>query len=168
MDAVNNDLSVRMSNIDLGGVGSLQMLYATLQLAQSGQAKDDAMAYIEKIQNNQAKQEECAEMIRRAQALQNTAGEDGATDMPADMVKFYNDNGIDYDKTATGRRYHNKDEWDFNIQQLTGLRDQLGTSTQQDMVFVNDFMGQYNSLIQGANSTIQQANQTLQALAAAR
>jgi hypothetical protein len=36
------------------------------------------------------------------------------------------------------------------------------------MVFVQDFMGQYNSYLQGANSVIQQSNQTLAELAKAR
>jgi hypothetical protein len=32
------------------------------------------------------------------------------------------------------------------------------------MVFVQDFMGQYNSYLTGANTAIQQANQTLQTI----
>jgi hypothetical protein len=36
------------------------------------------------------------------------------------------------------------------------------------MVFVQDFMGQYNSYLQGSNSVIQQSNQTLAELARAR
>jgi hypothetical protein len=36
------------------------------------------------------------------------------------------------------------------------------------MVFVQDYMGQYNSYLQGANSVIQQSNQTLAELARAR
>ena len=50
----------------------------------------------------------------------------------------------------------------------SAYRDQLGTDTQQLMVFVQDYMGQYNSYLQGANSAIQQGNQTLQALATGR
>jgi hypothetical protein len=46
--------------------------------------------------------------------------------------------------------------------------DALGTDTQQKMVFVQDYMGQYNSYLQGANSVIQQSNQTLGELARAR
>jgi pantothenate kinase-related protein Tda10 len=54
------------------------------------------------------------------------------------------------------------------INSLKAHLDQLGTNTQQKMVFVQDFMGQYNSYLQGANSAIQQSNQTLADLARLR
>ena len=61
-----------------------------------------------------------------------------------------------------------KDEWNVAIQSLQAHLDTLGTNTQQLMVFVQDFMGQYNSYLQGANSAIQQSNQTLAELARVR
>ena len=61
-----------------------------------------------------------------------------------------------------------KDEWEVAITSLKAHLDQLGTDTQQKMVFVQDFMGQYNSYLQGANSAIQQGNQTLAELARVR
>ncbi|MDR0672097.1 MAG: hypothetical protein LBF93_00240 [Zoogloeaceae bacterium] len=64
-------------------------------------------------------------------------------------------------------RRHNKDEWEVAITSLQARMDSLGTDTQQKMVYVQDFMGQYNSYLQGANSVIQQSNQTLAALAKA-
>ena len=64
-------------------------------------------------------------------------------------------------------RRHNKDEWEVAIASLQARMDALGTDTQQKMVYVQDFMGQYNSYLQGANSVIQQSNQTLSALAKA-
>jgi hypothetical protein len=36
------------------------------------------------------------------------------------------------------------------------------------MVFIQDFMGQYNSYLSGANSAVQSSNQTLQTLATGR
>ena len=39
------------------------------------------------------------------------------------------------------------------------------TNTQQEMVYVQDYMGQYNSYLQGANTQIANSNQTLTNLA---
>lgn len=174
VNSTNNVTNI-MNDLDLGPTDSLQFMFAKLQLAQAQIAKDGAMQNIEKIQNSQAESAECAEMIKRAMELQNEAkakGEDACTEMPADMVAYFKKHDITPEQTTAGDgpadNWHNKDEWDYNIQQLTALRDQLGTDTQQLMVFVQDFMGQYNSYIQGANSAIQQGNQTLQTLATVR
>ncbi len=169
MSQVNNtSLSGIMNSIDLGPTQSLQMLFAKLNLAQAQLAKNGAMDNIKKIQDSQEAQKECAAMIQKARELQNTAKtNNGCTDMPADMRNFFTKNNLKWD-SAGGDFKHNKDEWDYNIQQLTSYRDQLGTDTQQLMVFVQDFMGQYNSYLQGANSAIQQGNQTLQSLATGR
>ena len=43
--------------------------------------------------------------------------------------------------------------------------EELGTNTQQEMVYVQDYMGQYNSYLQGANTQIANSNQTLTNLA---
>ena len=107
---------------------------------------------------------------------------------PADE-KFLKDNGIAFDTTGNDRA-HNPTEWAFNIKQmekrlatlkpytagdleviaqsLKSSLDHLGTDTQQKMVFVHDFMGQYNSYLQGVNSLLQQAKQTLAELARLR
>ncbi len=49
---VSNDsssLAVRMSEIQMGPAGGIQMLFAMLQLAQAGICKDQAEAYMDKI-----------------------------------------------------------------------------------------------------------------------
>jgi EspA-like secreted protein. len=112
-----------------------------------------------------------------------------ASMMDAEVAKFLRDHGVAYD-TYGNDLANNSREWDYNIQQLdayiatlkpytaedldvvvTSLQsrlDQVGSNTQQLMVFVQDFMGQYNSYLQGSNSVIQQANQTLGELARVR
>lgn len=168
MSQVNKtSLSGIMDSIDLGPTQSLQMLFAKLNLAQAQLAKNGAMDNINKIQKSQEAQKECAAMIAKARELQNTAKNSGATDMPADMKAYFQKNGLKWD-TKGDDDHHNKDEWEYNIQSLTAYRDQLGTDTQQLMVFVQDYMGQYNSYLQGANSAIQQGNQTLQSIATGR
>ncbi len=86
------------------------------------------------------------------------------TAIPPDIKKFMEDNGLALDK-ANGSQYFDKDGWEVNITSLRNYQEQLGADTQQKMVFIQDFMGQYNSYLQGANSAIQQSNQTLTAIA---
>jgi len=62
----------------------------------------------------------------------------------------------------------NKEQWETVTASLKAYLDTLGTNTQQKMVFVQDFMGQFNSYLQGANTAIQQSNQTLAELARLR
>ena len=111
-----------------------------------------------------------------------------ASMMTAEDEKFLKDHGIKFD-TRGNDRAHNPTEWAYNIGQIKAyitdhtpkaedydtvvksLQDRantVGTNTQQLMVFVQDYMGQYNSYLQGTNSVIQQANQTLGELARVR
>ncbi len=86
------------------------------------------------------------------------------TAIPPEIKKFMEDNGLALDKANDGR-FFDKDGWEVNITSLRNYQEQLGTDTQQKMVFIQDFMGQYNSYLQGANSAIQQSSQTLTAIA---
>ena len=68
MSQVNatNSLSQIMADIDLGPSGSIQFLFAKLQMAQSQICKNEAESYMKQIETIQEEQKECAEMIERA------------------------------------------------------------------------------------------------------
>ncbi|WP_300717887.1 USH1C-binding protein 1 [uncultured Desulfovibrio sp.] len=87
-----------------------------------------------------------------------------ATFMSQEMVDYMDANGLAYDKTGNNHS-HSADEWDVAITALESRLEELGTNTQQEMVYVQDYMGQYNSYLQGANTQIANANQTLTNLA---
>ena len=55
--------------------------------------------------------------------------------------------------------------YDALIETLKSKQEQCGTDIQQKMVFVQDWIGQYNAYQQGASTAISQANQTLTSLA---
>ena len=59
----------------------------------------------------------------------------------------------------------NKAEWDKVIAQLQTKMDTVGANIQTKMVQLQDFMGQYNSYMQGANTAISTSNQVLTSLA---
>ncbi|NLV95708.1 MAG: hypothetical protein GX043_00005, partial [Desulfovibrionales bacterium] len=60
---------------------------------------------------------------------------------------------------------HNNDEWEYNLKSLTNYQEQIGSKTQTLMVYLQDFIGQYNSFLQGANTAIANANQVLTSIA---
>ena len=158
-------LSEVMNNIDLGPTTGIQMMFAKLQLAQSQLCKNQAESYMKQIEDIQSEQKKCAEMISKARELQNKAKtDDTTTEMPADMVEYFKKNGLKWETTGSDN-LHNKDEWDYNLKSLTNYQEQIGNSVQTKMVYLQDFIGQYNSYLQGANTQIANANQMLTNLA---
>ena len=174
MSQVNNStsLSAILDTIDLGPTGSVQMMFAKLQLAQSEICKSQAESYMNQIEQIQAEQEECAKMIEQARELQNNAKngtgdcpwDKNASMMPQEMADYFKERGLSYDTTGNDLA-NNPDEWDYNLKSLTNYQEQIGNKTQTLMVYLQDFIGQYNSYLQGANTQIANANQTLTNLA---
>ena len=104
-------------------------------------------------------------MIEMARKLQNEAKtDDKCTEMPEEMVAYFEEHGLS--EEVTGKDHlHNSDEWDYNLKSLTNYQEKIGNKTQTLMVYLQDFIGQYNSYLQGANTQISNANQTLTNLA---
>ena len=153
---------------------SLQLRFAQMQMALAETAKTGAMDYMNAIENIQKEQQEVAKYLQEARQLQADAkaGAPNAlkgkyTAMPKDMKAYMDANGLAYDKTGNDD-WHSADDWEVAITSLKARQDSLGTNTQQMMVYIQDFMGQYNSYLQGANSSVQQSNQTLADLARLR
>ena len=169
MSQVNatNSLSQIMADIDLGPTGSVQFMFAKLQLAQSQICKNEAESYMKQIETIQEEQELCAKMIEEARKQQNEAkagGEKHATAMSPEMQKFFTDRGLSFDQTGNNNT-HNADEWDYNLKSLTNYQEQIGNKTQTLMIYLQDFIGQYNSYQEGAMSAISAATQTLRSIA---
>jgi hypothetical protein len=176
LDAARLSGSSSVGTIDVNNIGggSVQLMFAKLQLSLAESSKSNAMEYIKDIQKTQEEQKQLAAMLQQARqlqadakALKDSGNSSPWTEMPADMKAYMDKNGLAYDRSQNDN-YHTKDEWEVAITSLQARMDSLGTDTQQKMVFVQDFMGQYNSYLQGANSVIQQSNQTLAELAKAR
>jgi hypothetical protein len=162
-----------MKSIDLGpGTQSIQFQFARLQLLLSELNKSKATSYMDEISTSQEEAKKCAKMIQDALKLKGLGRwtsdatgtnyeEPGATyNREAKAIKAYCEaNGITFTVAL------NANNWETIISSLKSHQETLGTDTSQKMVFVQDFMGQYNSYLTGANTAIQQANQTLQTIA---
>ena len=180
-----NSLRTMTNSIDLGPTGSIQFQFAKLQMALSQMAKTSAMNYIEEIQNSQEEQKKIAALLDYARTGQAAAKEgkgnagktgDGVEtivnekcwEMTSEQRALMEKHGLSGSANSDGDYRYGADESEIVIQALKAKLDELGSSTQQNMVFVQDFMGQYNSYLQGSNAAIREGNQTLSSIANSR
>ena len=174
----SSSLSEIMDTIDLGPTGSVQMMFAKLQLAQSEICKNQAESYMKQIDSGRAgtvRQDDRrgaqlpADGRRRkgrgAKSISGTttSGKD-CYPMSQELVDFMSERGLSFPNDDKDYIL-GKDEWDYNLKSLTNYQEQVGNKTQTLMVYLQDFIGQYNSYLQGANTQIANANQTLTNLA---
>ena len=163
---------------ELGPTTSLQLMFAKLQLELAGTAKTQAMDKMDAIAKAQDEQKLVSQLLNEARQAQADGGTGvGMTSingvmvtgkdcypMSQEMVDYMDAHKLAY-PNGDGDYILGKDEWDVAITSLESRLEELGTGTQQEMVYVQDYMGQYNSYLQGANTQITNANQTLTNLA---
>ena len=149
--------------------GSPQLALAMLQMELAKTNKDQALSGIKEIEGEQAKKKEIADVLN--QAREYKASPDRYTKDAGG--KPYTDPAFNKKVEAMGLTVpntpkdtdKNKAEWDKLIAQLQTKMDTVGANIQTQMVQLQDFMGQYNSYMQGANSAIATSNQVLTSLA---
>lgn len=192
MSQVNFSSTSAVSFGELGPTMSLQLMFAKLQLELATTAKSQAMNKMDAIAKVQDEQQLVSRLLNEARQAKADAksgieagkqsetythkyGDEKTKDwtekntknctlMSREMVDYMDAHNLAYDKT--GKDYnHNAEEWDVAITALESRLEMLGTNTQQEMIYVQDHMGQYNSYLQGANTQIANSNQTLTSLA---
>ena len=157
--------SISGSDLGVCGTTSLQFMFAQLQMELAEAAKTSAMDRMNEIQKSQDERKLVSKYLNECrQAQADAQSGNKCTAMSDECVKYMNEHGLAYDKTGNDN-LHNKDEWKVAITALEGRLDEIGSDTQQQMVYVQDYMGQYNSYLQGANTQISNGNQTLTSLA---
>lgn len=171
--------------------GSIQFIYAQLQMELAQSNKQAALDKIDGIRESQAESARLTEAINNlrnckqyigdkdsdylkiggvpanasneqleAAKTEDAQGNDKARQMYFDAAQVCNDYGIDYaDNKIT------KADIDTMIASLEAAQEEMGSDIQQEMVFIQDYMGQYNSYTQGASSAISQASETLKTVA---
>ena len=149
----------------LGTANSIQFAYARLQLAQSQICQNSAKNYMDQIEQIQELQAQIADMVSQARNLQNEADASGKyTEMPKEMIEFFEQHGLTWNEKGNDYR-HDKDQWTENIKSLTNYQETVGNKTQTLMVYLQNFIGQYNSYLEGANAAVSAGIQTLTAVA---
>lgn len=136
---------------------SMQLLFAKLQLEMSNKTKTQSEKYMNEIAALQQQQKLTAAFIQEARTLklQNTKL------MPDTMKVFMQQQKLHFPKNGMGLT---EDDWDNVIISLENYQVYLGQKVQQQMVFVQDYIAQYNSYIQETRTQISNADQLLQSL----
>lgn len=142
---------------------SVQQLFAQLQLEMAQAVRDSAQASIEQIQAQQELSSTCTQYINEARNIQSGLRKASDTAaVPADMLAFLQEHSL-YVPTDPDKA--DAESWKAIISALESFQESIGQSTQQQMVYVQDYIGQYNSYTQGAASAITEANEVLKGLA---
>ena len=169
MSQVNGATSTQSVFGTFSAAGSPQLALAMLQMNLAKTNKESALGGIKEIENEQAKKKEIADILNQAREYKASeyrytkdAGGQPYTD--PEFNKKVEAMGLSVPNTPKDTD-KNKAEWDKLIAQLQTTMDTVGANIQTQMVQLQDFMGQYNSYMQGANSAISQSNQVLSGLA---
>ncbi len=149
---------------DLGPDHSLQIMYAKMQLELSNIAKEQAQGVMEEVAALQEEQKQVSNFLNTARQLQNESKENQTSRMPDDMYAYINENNLGYDKSGDAMLLTDE-EWDTVIVLLENRLTELGTETQQKMVYIQNLMGQYNYYLQGTNTQTPNSSQVITSLA---
>ena len=171
METVNLNRTSDVGGALLENTGrSPQLAFALLQMELAKSNKEAAMQGIKEIEAVQAKKAEMAEYLNQAREYRSSSERytKDAGGQPYTSKEFNNyiekELGLSVPNTPKDTE-KNKAEWDTLIAQIQTKMDTVGADIQTKMVQLQDYMGQYNSYMQGANSAISTSNQTLSALA---
>ncbi len=154
-----------ISDIAKVGQRNPQLALAMLMMDIAKLNKENAIGMIGEIEKQQSEKKNISELLNKAREYKSQNATKDATgtktseefNKAIESLGFSVPNSDDKDK--------NQANWDKLIAQLQTKLDTVGSDIQTQMVKMQDMMGQYNSMTQGANSAIAQANQTLQSLA---
>ncbi|MBO8416314.1 MAG: hypothetical protein IAB19_08050 [Proteobacteria bacterium] len=181
-----------VSDASLGGSKSVQLIFAQLQMELAASNKEMAIKKIETIRDQQAESKEITEAINKlrdcklkiesdkdvlhigkvsayanctneeleAHKNDSAEGNDQQRQEYFEVAQLCNDYGITWKTTNI-----TKADIDEMIASLEDLQEEKGSDIQQQMIFVQDYMGQYNSYTQGASSAISDASETLKTVA---
>lgn len=145
---------------------SVQYQFAKLQLELSQQCKDTALDKMTQIRDQQAQQLKPAELINELLPLASTARKTGeAQPVSDDLLRRLDELDIEYDDGIAQTKKASATELNVIISNVQNRQETLGDDIQQEMAYVQDFMGQYNSYLKNASSATANAQNTLAALA---
>lgn len=155
--------------VNLGSLSSgtsAQYLFAQLQLELATQNKNAALDKITQMSDEQSQQKALADLINELAALASTARKTGeAQPISSELLSKLDELGVAYNKNVAEKKEASKEELDAIILSAQSRQEALGSSIQQEMVYIQDYMGQYNSYLQNASSATASARDTLAALA---
>ena len=134
---------------------SYQLLFAQLQIQLGLQAKQNAAQKIEEVQALQQQQAECANVISELRQLLNAGGGELSSDLASRIEAL----GV----SATAGSVTTS-QIESLLDLLESKQDDIESNTQQKMVYVQDYIDQYNSYLQNSQSSVTEVSELLNAL----
>lgn len=161
-----SSLSGTMNSLqDLSG-GNIQFIFAQLQQQLNQMCKDQAAKEIEQIQKQQEQQRQCTELLRQLRELNSTIKSTGT---PVALSEDIKSRLIELGICSAGDAVMNKavtsQEVDMLISYAENKLESIASSTQQEMVYIQDYIDQYNSYLQQSNAAIASAGGSQTSLA---
>lgn len=136
---------------------SIQQQFAQLQLEASKLAQQQAAEKLQQIQQAQQKQKDITDALSRLYDLQNKQQLNQNAPLPDDLRAYLDENNISYGDAATP-------DYATAISSARDYMESLSTSTETQMVYIQDYMSQYNQYLQSSTETMQSASDMLNSL----
>lgn len=136
---------------------SIQQQFAQLQQEASKLAQQQAADRIQQIQQQQQKQQDAADALNQLYDLQNKQQSGQEAALPDDLRAYLDENNLAYG-TADAPNYTTA------ISSVHAYIEALSTDTQSQMVYIQDYLAQYNQYLQSSTETMQSASDMLSSL----
>lgn len=134
--------------------GNVQQLFAQLQQQMAQDCKQQAQQKIQEITKQQEKQQllvDCINTARESQVKVDTTNAPQA--MPDDMRAFLQENNLFPSSVDPGAATYTKAEWMLIETSLKSYQSAMEQATQRQMVYIQDYMGQYNQYMQDVSGS---------------
>lgn len=145
--------------------GSIQLIFAQLQQQQAELGKQQAQQQIDAIQAEYEESANASNYLNVARVNTNEAASKGTCKMAEDMRVFLQERNLFPSSINPNAGSYTKAEWETITQLLEVYVEQLGAQTQTQMVYLQDYISQYNSYLQGSAQQAQSVSEMLAGLA---
>lgn len=134
--------------------GNIQLLFAQLQQQMAQDCKQQAQQKMQEIIKQQETQRLITEYINTARVSQNQVDSKNAPQpISANMRTFLLENNLFPASVNSSAAAYTKAEWMLIEVSLESYQSAMAQATQQQMVYVQDYMGQYNQYMQGISGS---------------
>lgn len=142
---------------------NIQLIFAQLQQKLAQESKEAALNEIEEVQKLQSQQNLCSDVLSQLRQLQAEARSSGK---PVELSQELKNNLVSLEICTSTTTYITKSEvTEEDLQNLISLTeakmDSLSSSTQVQMVYIQDYMKQYDSYTSSSSSITEELKELL-------
>lgn len=140
---------------------SILQMFVQLQQQQAELCKQQAQQALDRVLANQEEIANTSRYLSDARISLNEATSNGSSKMTQDMRSFLQERGLFPSTLNPNAASYTEAEWKMVTQLLEVYSDQQEGQTQSQMVYIQDYMSQYNQYLTGASQQMQQNQEKL-------